>query len=164
MGKVYRVAWSERLSWQGVVRDNGRVINNGPKEVGTHKKDKTGVQHKHGPQAPRTETLDLNLNGEINRLPVNVILTGAQQPQTTQPVFPPGMQPINVPPPPGLDNHGKELQRKIHRYSLGQLPLDSSHHMDLNKRRDQLQLGNNRLLYKTHNSLQEEFYSVKDTQ
>ena len=56
--------------------DNGRMINSGPRELGTHKKDKVGVQHKDGPLVRLIETLGLNLNGEISRLPVNVIKTG----------------------------------------------------------------------------------------
>ena len=61
-----------------------------------------------------------------------------------------------------FNNHGKELQRKIHPYSLDQLPLDSSHHLDPNHRRDQLQTGNNRLLVNDNSPL-EEVHSTKDT-
>ena len=43
---------------------------------GTHKKDNIGVQHKDGPPVRLVEILDLNLNGEISRFPVNVIKTG----------------------------------------------------------------------------------------
>ena len=52
-----------------VDHDNGRMINSGTRELGTHKKDKIGAQHKDGPLVRRIGILGLNLNGETSRLP-----------------------------------------------------------------------------------------------
>ena len=192
-----------------VVHDNGRVINNGPREVGTNKKDKIGVQHKDGPLVHLIEILDLNLNGEISRHPVNVIKTGvnnhkphrvgwqdpqqghqAQQQQATAaqywptaatatqqqqqlptlpaPVYPPGMQPTNVQPPPGLGHtsvqqtwQGGTTQNAPIQFGSAatrqQSPFGSQ------PTQDQLQTGNNRLLVSSHNSLLGEVHLIKDT-
>ena len=90
-GKGLVSGMSKEIILKEVVHDNGRVINNGPRELGTNKKDKIGVQHKD------------------------------------------------------------------------QLPLDSSHRLDPNQHRDQLQTGNNRLLVSSHNSLLGEVHLIKDT-
>ena len=74
MGKDWRV--NQEIILSEVDHDNGRMINSGPREPGTHKKDKIGVQHKDGPLVRHIEILGLNLSGEISRLPVNVIKTG----------------------------------------------------------------------------------------
>ena len=76
-GKGQASGMNKEIILKGVAHDNGRVINNGPREVGTNKKGKIGVQHKDGPLVHRIEILDLNPNGETSKVPVNVIMTGA---------------------------------------------------------------------------------------
>ena len=118
---------SKEITLNGVARDNGRVINNGPRDLGTNKKGRIGSTQGWTPGTSYRDTgsqsqwRDQQDSGQRYQ-------DWSQQPQTTQggwqapqrgyqqqqqsqqqqlptlpaPVYPPGMQPMNVPPPPGL--------------------------------------------------------------